>query len=497
MRNITFMMLLIVVILLAGRVALASDSELSEPECPLVAGKRQGTSGVCGAPDDIYTTPLPEGSLLLLLQPQNSQAGKDSPQASGDQAERSKNPREKIIVYFFWGNGCRHCENEMRFLRELKRSQPSLEVRDYEVWHHQENAELLASLLRVHGVRSSGVPVTFVHNRLFSGFTAGTRLQIEQAIEECSRFSCVNPAEMLAGTDQSGPPRAYFPGSTGVAGESGSEASVSIPFLESLDARKASLPLITLVIAGTDSFNPCAFFVLLSLLGLLVHARSRSKMLLIGGIFVFFSGLIYFLFMAAWLNLFIVMGHVTTITAIAGAVSLIIAAVNIKDFFLFRRGLSLTIPEYAKPKLFDRMRSLLHSTSLLSLLIGTTVLAVVANSYELLCTAGFPMAYTRLLTLNNLSTSAYYLYLALYNLVYVVPLFLIVLGFTFTLGKRQLTEWQGRVLKLISGGMMLGLGSVLLIDPALLNSVAASSTILLTALALSLLTAAVVKRTFH
>jgi hypothetical protein len=143
------------------------------------------------------------------------------------------------------------------------------------------------------------------------------------------------------------------------------------------------------------------------------------------------------------------------------------------------------------------MRSLLHSTSLLSLLIGTTVLAVVANSYELLCTAGFPMAYTRLLTLNNLSTSAYYLYLALYNLVYVVPLFLIVLGFTFTLGKRQLSEWQGRVLKLISGGMMLGLGSVLLIDPALLNSVAASSTILLTALALSLLTAAVVKRTFH
>ena len=282
-----------------------------------------------------------------------------------------------------------------------------------------------------------------------------------------------------------------------MAGESGSEASVSIPFLESLDTRKASLPLITLVIAGMDSFNPCAFFVLLSLLGLLVHARSRSKMLLIGGIFVFFSGLIYFLFMAAWLNLFIVMGHVTTITTIAGAVSLVIAAVNIKDFFLFRRGLSLTIPEHAKPKLFDRMRSLLHSTSLLSLLIGTTVLAVVANSYELLCTAGFPMVYTRLLTLNNLSTSAYYLYLALYNLVYVVPLFLIVLGFTFTLGKRQLTEWQGRVLKLISGGMMLGLGSVLLIDPALLNSVAASSTILLTALALSLLTAAVVKRTFH
>ena len=243
-----------------------------------------------------------------------------------------------------------------------------------------------------------------------------------------------------------------------------------------------------------DSFNPCAFFVLLSLLGLLVHARSRGKMLLIGSIFVFFSGAVYFLFMAAWLNLFIVMGHMAAITTIAGTVSLFIAAINIKDFFLFKQGLSLTIPDSAKPRLFERMRSLLRSTSLLSILIGTTVLAVVANSYELLCTAGFPMVFTRILTLSDLSTTAYYLFLVLYNLVYVVPLFLIVLGFTFTLGKRQLTEWQGRVLKLISGSMMLGLGCVLLIDPTLLNSVTASSTILLSALGISLLVAAVMKR---
>jgi glutaredoxin len=496
MKNIIFMMLLIVAIHFAGRAVQAADSETSESECPLDTGKRLGTSGACGAPDDIYTTTLPEGSLLLLLRLQQSRAaGKDTPQTSGCQADRSKDPTGKIIVYFFWGRGCPHCEREMRFLRELKRSQPSLEIRDYEVWHYQENAALLARLLRAHGVPSSGVPVTFVHNRLFSGFTAGIRLQIEQAIEECSRFSCGDPAELLAGTDRSGPPKASFPGSKGVAGESVRETTVSIPFLENLDARNASLPMITLVIAGMDSFNPCAFFVLLSLLGLLVHARSRGKMLLIGGIFVFFSGLIYFLFMAAWLNLYIVMGQVTAITAFAGAVSLVIAAVNIKDFFLFKQGLSLTIPEHAKPKLFERMRRLLHSTSLVSLVAGTTVLAVVANAYELLCTAGFPMVYTRLLTLNDLSAAAYYLYLTLYNLVYVVPLFLIVLGFSFTLGKRQLTEWQGRVLKLMSGSMMLGLGSVLLFDPALLNSVSAASLILASALGVSLLTAAIARKT--
>jgi len=352
-------------------------------------------------------------------------------------------------------------------------------------------------MLRAHAVQSSGVPVTFVHNRLYSGFTAQTRSSIGKVIRECGVVPCGDPAGMLGETEHPEPPVRPLPlasESPPLTGELGKDTSFNIPFLGNFDARNSSLPVLTLVIAGMDSFNPCAFFVLLSLLGLLVHAQSRNKMLLVGGIFVFFSGFIYFLFMAAWLNLFLLMGHVALITTFAGSVSVIIAAINIKDFFLFKRGLSLSIPDKAKPKLFDRMRKLLRSTSLLSILIGTTLLAIVANSYELLCTAGFPMVFTRILTLNNLSNSTYYLYLAIYNVVYVVPLFIIVLGFTLTLGKRQLSEWQGRVLKLVSGTMMLGLGGVLLVNPALLNSVMVSFTILLSALGISLLVAKVTRR---
>jgi hypothetical protein len=84
-------------------------------------------------------------------------------------------------------------------------------------------------------------------------------------------------------------------------------------------------------------------------------------MLIVGGTFVFFSGFLYFLFMSAWLNLFLVMGQVSMITTAAGVLSLLIASVNIKDFFLFKRGVSLTIPEGAKLKLFDRMQSPGHN----------------------------------------------------------------------------------------------------------------------------------------
>ncbi len=388
---------------------------------------------------------------------------------------------------------------------------PGMDIRSYEVWHDKKNAALLAELSRAYHNSISGVPMTFVDREVFVGFTEQIGRQIASAVERCAADPCTDPMDILSGIASLKTPASEgpvlpgsLPASRGTITASQAEGStltyagentvIDLPLFGSVDTTATSLPLLTVMIAGMDSFNPCAFFVLLSLLGLMVYARSRGRMLFVGGVFVFFSGFIYFLFMAAWLNLFLVMGQVALITRVAGGLSLVIAAINIKDFFLFKKGLSLTIPDSAKPKLFDRMRRLIHASSLLSLLLGTTVLAIAANSYELLCTAGFPMVYTRILTLNSLSTASYYLYLVLYNVIYVIPLLIIVVAFGITLGKRQLTEWQGRLLKLVSGAMMLGLALVLLVNPALLNNVFVSFLLLAGALAVSLVVAFAVKR---
>ena len=493
-----FMLLLCVSLHLVATKVIASEGGTTEMDCP--SGVAQDSNGVCSEPGGIISPAVPEGSHPL--QPQQSKqedtkdVQKDFHRTKLKPARQPADSNKKIIVYFYWGRGCPHCEEEKTFLADLKRALPSLEIRDYEVWYNHDNAGLMEAMLRAYGMRSSGVPVTVINDRVFTGFTAQSMFSIEKAIKECSIRDCGDPGDRLRKIDQEQAPQSlpFGSGTTATVEKMETDPSVNIPFFGPLDARSSSLPVLTLVIAGMDSFNPCAFFVLLSLLGLLVHAQSRNKMLLIGGIFVFISGFIYFLFMAAWLNLFLIMGHVEVITTIAGCVSVAIAAINIKDFFLFKQGVSLSIPDSAKPKLFDRMRKLVHSSSLVSLAIGTTVLAIVANFYELLCTAGFPMVFTRILTLNKLTTSTYYLYLVLYNFVYVVPLFLIVLGFTFTLGRRKLSEWQGRFLKLVSGVMMLGLGAVLLTNPALMNNVLVSLIILISALGGSLLVAMVMRR---
>ncbi|MGD8934295.1 MAG: hypothetical protein PVF35_05925, partial [Gammaproteobacteria bacterium] len=265
--------------------------------------------------------------------------------------------------------------------------------------------------------------------------------------------------------------------------------ALHLPFLGAINPEGNSLPVFTLIIAGMDSFNPCAFFVLLFLLSLMVHARSRTRMLLIGMTFVSISALVYFIFMAAWLNLFMVIGTIPLITTIAGVVAVIIGAINTKDYFMFRQGPSLTLPESVKPTLYRRMRNLLKADSLTTMLLGTSILAIAANSYELLCTAGFPMVYTRLLTLNELGNFQYYAYLVLYNLIYILPLIVIVIIFSFTLGAHKLSEQQGRLLKLLSGLMMLGLGLVMVFKPdVLISSIWPGFILLLSAITIALIT---------
>ncbi|MEQ8789015.1 MAG: hypothetical protein RIC55_22070 [Pirellulaceae bacterium] len=263
--------------------------------------------------------------------------------------------------------------------------------------------------------------------------------------------------------------------------------TVALPLFGEYRVDDMSLPALTVVIAGCDAFNPCAFFILLSLLSLLIHAHSRLRMLLVGGIFVFFSGLFYFLFMSAWLNVFLLAGHLPAITITAGLLAMLVAVINIKDYFLMKRGVSLSIPDSAKPGLFARMRKLPEATRLAPMLVGTLALALAANTYELLCTAGFPMVFTRALTLRELPTSSYYGYLVFYNLIYIVPLAVIVLGFTITLGSHKLQDYEGRVLKLLSGVMMLLLGGVILFAPDLLQSLLASLGVLLGAVGVTAL----------
>jgi glutaredoxin-related protein len=356
----------------------------------------------------------------------------------------------RVHLYFFWSQKCPHCLKALPFIDAIDREHGWLEVDSAEISQSRQNAKRYIAMADSLGLEARSVPAFFVCGRMITGYDspAGTGQDILALAQACKLSPGTAPEQAQDKTQ------------------------FSLPFVGTFSPQGGSLLTFTLIIAGMDSFNPCAFFVLLFLLSLMVHARSRARMLLIGTTFVVISALVYFMFMAAWLNLFMMLGAIPVITVIAGAIAIAIGLINTKDYFLFKQGPSLSLPEAARPALFRRMRELLKADRIPAMLLGTAALAVAANSYELLCTAGFPMVYTRMLTLSELGAIEYYAYLLLYNLVYVLPLLAIVLVFSFTLGTRKLSERQGRFLKLLSGLMMFGLGLMLLFAPdTLLTSI--------------------------
>jgi len=245
---------------------------------------------------------------------------------------------------------------------------------------------------------------------------------------------------------------------------------IDTPFGE-IDASDLSLPILTMILGAMDSINPCSFFILLFLLSILLHTNSRKRMILIGGIFIFFSGLIYFLIMFLLLRTFQITGEQVLITILAGIIAIIFGILNIKDFFFFKKGPSASIPESQKPKLYKQMRKLVKITSIPSLIVATIILAISANTVELLCSLNLPVIYTAILTSYNLSSFDSYLYLFFYNLIYVIPLLIITSVVVISLGRRKLSEFQGRMLKLFSGVMIFSLGEILLINSNTLSNV--------------------------
>lgn len=232
-----------------------------------------------------------------------------------------------------------------------------------------------------------------------------------------------------------------------------------------LDATRLGLPLFTLALGLLDGFNPCATWVLLFLLSLLVRLQDRRRMALVAGTFVLASGAVYYAFMAAWLNFFLVLGLSSTLRVALGMLALLIGLFNVKDFFAFGRGPSFSIPDSAKPGLYERMRRVIAAPTLGLAMVSVITLAVLVNFVELLCTAGFPAIYTAVLAQHEPTAAARYAYLGLYILGYMADDALMVGLAVTALSRRKLSERAGRVLKLIAGSVMLLLGLVLLLRP--------------------------------
>lgn len=348
----------------------------------------------------------------------------------------------KARIEAFVRSGCVHCDRAKEFLSVLKAEEPGLEIATYDVMADKDAAERLLRIMRDSGVEQGAVPAFYINGKLLIGFDdAQTTGRIIRSLAAGNAYASYNTKKRI----------------------------VNVPLFGAISTDDYGLVLFTVIIGLIDGFNPCAMWVLLFLLSMLVNVRDRRKMAAIAGIFVFASGAVYFMFMAAWLNFFFLAGITRAVQVVLALVALVVAAINIKDFFALGRGVSLSIPEGMKSRVGKMIRDIVRAENLAGAIAGTCVLAVLVNFVELMCTAGLPALYTEVLASHEMSRIEYYGYLALYNAAYIfddsVVVFTAVFGFT----RYRVHEGAGRVLKLISGFVIAILGFLLLFKPEWLS----------------------------
>ena len=405
--------------------------------------------------------------------------------ANGAQAVQASSQEKDINIYFFWGDGCPHCAAAHPVLEGLAEENPRIGFYEFEVYNHPENVDLFMVFGEAFDMEPRGVPTIFIGDRYWVGYSEEIRAEIETYLNNCLDAGCPDiGGEIVFGAQTTAEPTATptlaETAESNTPTEEGPQEpqdgdTISLPLIGTVDLSSRSLLLSTLLISIVDGFNPCSIWVLSMLLAITLNTRSRKKVLIIGIVFIFVTGIIYAMFIGGLFTVFRIVSFVGWIQVIVAVVAFIFALVNIKDYFWYKEGVSFTISDDKKPGIYKKIRRVLNADeSLWGLIGGTIVLAAGVSLVEFSCTAGFPMLWSNLLAAQDITGLAFLGFLLVYMIVYQIDELGIFLVSVFTLRKTKLEEKHGRILKLLGGMLMLTLAFVMLIDPTIMNEVASS-----------------------
>ncbi|MDO9509984.1 MAG: hypothetical protein Q7J14_01700 [Candidatus Magasanikbacteria bacterium] len=368
--------------------------------------------------------------------------------------------QEEVNLYFFWGNGCPHCFKEEELLEQFKNKYPYLRVYSYEVYGDFKNMILLQKIATKLDARVDGIPFTIIGDKYFSGFSeVSSPADLADRITECKNKVCPDSVAEIVGlktTTEVELPINNLPKE---------EKIIKIPFLGEINAVNFSLPFLTVIIGVLDGFNPCAMWILVFLISLLLGMKDRKRMWILGSAFILASSAVYFMFMAAWLNLVLFLGFVFWVRILIAVLALYGGIHNLKEFFTEKEAVCKVTGTEKRQKVFARLKEIVYENSFWLALSGIIILAGVVNLVEILCSAGLPAIYTQILVLNNLPKWQYYLYILGYIFFYMIDDLIIFFIAMTTLQLTGITTKYVRVAKLVGGLLMFIIGILLIFKP--------------------------------
>ncbi len=367
-----------------------------------------------------------------------------------------------INLYLFSAKGCQHCLEAKKFLGKLADKYPRLQVVELELTESRANQEIFRQVAARLQVDLVGVPCMIIGATPVVGWQGehSTGAAIERLIREWGERPAPDVVAPLRFPEkqQTGPELPQIP------------ESLHVPIIGAVDTRHLSLGLLTVIIGALDGFNPCAMWALIFLIGLLLGMENRTRMWVLGSLFIGGSGLVYFFFMTAWLNILLFLGLVVWIRVGIGIIALVAAGINLREYFLNKGGACKLLGGEKRQGVMARIKDAIEHQSFMLAAAGIFLLGVAVNLVELFCSAGLPVVYTQILTLSRLPLWQYYAYLALYIFFFMLDDLIVFVVSMLTLQHFGLAHTYKRFSNLAGGIVLLVVGLLLIFKPEILMS---------------------------
>lgn len=372
---------------------------------------------------------------------------------------QSPEPPGQADIYLFWSRTCPHCERALQFLERLASARPSLRLHVFEV--EGEGAGLFRRINETFAIGRPAVPTIVIGAQVLIGYgdDETTGASIARHVEACLAHGCPDLVRPLLATVDAVRPAIERPRLV---------PAVRLPLLGEVETGRLSLPLLTVVMAAVDGFNPCAMWGLVFLLGLLVGIKEPRRRWLLGGTFVAVSAAVYFAIISAWLNLLLLLGALVWIRIAVGLAAVAGGVYYLREFA--RGDVACRVTASAgRRRALDRLKDMAQRPSLAASVLGVAALAVAVNLIDLLCSAGVPAVFTEVLAQSRLPLWQYYAYLALYIVVFMADDMLVFVTAMTTLSLTGLGQGYVRVASLAGGIVLTAVGALLLLRPEWLS----------------------------
>ncbi len=366
---------------------------------------------------------------------------------------------EKYLnIYLFYGDGCPHCAEEEEWFKTYLEKNKNIKIHRYEVWYDKDNQEKYSKVHEILNDKSSGIPYLVIGESVISGFDKDlTPERIRNAVEYYSNVNYKDKVGMYLGV--------VSESETGQDETKYEDTKVKIPLLGTKEAKDVSIGLSAILIGTVDGFNPCAMWILLFLISMLLGMKNKKRMWILGITFLASSALVYFLFLLSWLNLSVFLNKVLYIRVAISFFAVLFGVLQVVNFFFKKDDGCEVVGNKNRKRIIKSIQKIIKEKSFILAILGIILLAASVNIIELLCSLGLPVMFTQILAINEVSKVGQILYSLLYVLFFMIDDVIIFIIAMKTLEIKAISNKYGKYSHLIGGLIMIIIGVLMVYKP--------------------------------